>query len=79
MARVGGVRTLAALGCAAALVCMAACGDGGDVDNDTPKAAAREQKPLPEEPRVETIDVDRHLRRALRHRRDDRPEDVQRA
>src|SRR4051812_31970322 len=54
MARVGGVRTLAALGCAAALVCMAACGDGGDVGNDAPAAAAREQKPLPEEPRVES-------------------------
>ena len=56
MARVGGVRTLAALGCAAALVCMAACGGGsdGESDSDAPKAAAREHKPLPEEPRIET-------------------------
>jgi len=33
---------------------MTACGEGGDGDSDAPRAVAREQKPLPEEPRVET-------------------------
>jgi peptide/nickel transport system substrate-binding protein len=51
MARVTGTRSLAALCCAFALGCAAAC--GGDGRGETPKAAVREQKPLPEEPRVE--------------------------
>ena len=57
MARVGGVRTLAALGCAAALVCTAACGGDADSDSGAPNAVTREQKPLPEEPRVETVEA----------------------
>lgn len=52
MVRVAGARTLAAIGCAVALGFAAAC--GGSSRGDTPKAAVREQKPLPEEPRVDT-------------------------
>ena len=52
MARVGGTWSLAALGCAVALVGMTACG-GGSAGRETPTAAVREQKPLPEEPRIE--------------------------
>jgi len=52
MVRVGGVRTLAALGCAVALVSAWACGSDDSSEADAPKAAVRQQKPLPEEPRV---------------------------
>jgi len=51
MALVPGTRTLAALACVVALGCTAAC--GGSSRSDTPQAATREQKPLPEEPRVD--------------------------
>jgi peptide/nickel transport system substrate-binding protein len=51
MARVTDPRTLAALACAVALGCMAACGGGGG--GEARKPVVREQKPLPEEPRVE--------------------------
>ena len=51
MARVVGTRTLAAIGCAVALGCAAACGGGGRVERQ--KAVTRAPRPLPEEPRVE--------------------------
>ena len=50
MARVVGTRTLAAIGCAVALGCAAACGGGGV---EKQKTIARAPRPLPEEPRVE--------------------------
>lgn len=54
MARVVGFRTLAALGCTVALGLTAACGgdSGSRTDSNNPAPVAREQKPLPEEPRV---------------------------
>ena len=55
MARVGGTWLLAALGCAVAFGCVAAC--GGRSGGETQTAAVREQKPLPEEPRVERTDA----------------------
>ncbi len=56
MARVVGTRTLAALSCAVALGMTAACGGGtSSRGTETPTAVVREQKPLPEEPRVEQL------------------------
>ncbi len=54
MARVGGTWFLAALGCAVALGGVTAC--GGRSGGETQTAAVREQKPLPEEPRIERTD-----------------------
>lgn len=55
MARIIGTRTLAALGCAAALGMTAAC-SGSSGRTETQAALVREQKPLPAEPRVEQLD-----------------------
>ncbi|MGE3957007.1 MAG: ABC transporter substrate-binding protein [Vicinamibacterales bacterium] len=60
MTGVRGTGALAALGCAAVVALgMAACGGGGTGTSsaDAPVAAVREQKPLPEEPRVEKVDT----------------------
>jgi len=55
VARIIGTRTLAALGCAAALGMTAAC-SGSSGRTETQAALVREQKPLPAEPRVEQLD-----------------------
>ena len=55
MARVIGTRTLAALGCAAALGMTAAC-SGSSGRTETQATLVREQQPLPAEPRVEQLD-----------------------
>ena len=47
-------RTLAAPLLAVALGCTAACGGGSGTSDTTPPPTVREQKPLPEEPRVES-------------------------
>ena len=57
MARVIGTRTLAALGCAAALGITAACGGSSSGRTETQAALVREQQPLPAEPRVEQLDT----------------------
>ncbi|HUR36022.1 MAG TPA: ABC transporter substrate-binding protein [Vicinamibacterales bacterium] len=53
MVQVARARTLAALGCAIAIASAAACGGSGG-RADAPAPVVREQKPLPEEPRVDT-------------------------
>ncbi len=56
MARVVGIRALAALACALAFGMTAACGGSSSGGGTKPQAAlAREPKPLPEEPRVEQL------------------------
>ena len=46
-------RTLATLACGAAIAALAACGGSGTSSDTSQKPVVREQKPLPEEPRVD--------------------------
>lgn len=49
------MRRLAAVGCATALAALATGCGGGDTGSTAPTAVVREQKPLPEEPRVDQL------------------------
>lgn len=56
MARFLRVPTLVALACAVTLTgAAAACGGGGEGGEETSRPAVREQKPLPDEPRIDTV------------------------